>query len=80
MENGPDNTTITLKRPIPVYITYFTTYVANGELYFGNDLYKRDEAIANRMIPGALPSDDALRATRALHAIAEQWGVSGLSH
>jgi L,D-transpeptidase YcbB len=80
MQNGPDNTTITLRRPIPVYITYFTTYVTNGELYFGNDLYKRDEAIVDAMRPGALPSEDALRATRALHSMAEQWGVRDLNH
>jgi murein L,D-transpeptidase YcbB/YkuD len=80
MHNGPDNHTITLKQPIPVYITYFTTYVTDGELYFGNDLYKRDGSLVDLMVPGALPSEDALRATRALHAIAENWGVRDLNH
>jgi murein L,D-transpeptidase YcbB/YkuD len=79
MQNGPDNTAIALKRPIPVYITYFTTYVTNGELYFGNDLYKRDDAIVASMRPGGLPPDDALRASRALHATAEKWGVKDLN-
>ncbi len=80
MNNGPDNTTITLKQPIPVFITYFTTYVTDGELFFGNDLYKRDGSLVDMMVPGALPPEDALRATRALHAIAENWGVRDLNH
>ena len=80
MNNGPDNTTITLKQPIPVFITYFTTYVTDGQLFFGNDLYKRDGSLVDMMVPGALPSEDALRATRALHAIAENWGVRDLNH
>ena len=33
---------VNLQRKIPVYIVYFTTYVKDGELYFGNDLYDRD--------------------------------------
>jgi murein L,D-transpeptidase YcbB/YkuD len=80
MNNGPDNTTITLKQPIPVFITYFTTYVTDGELFFGNDLYKRDGSLVDMMVPGALPPEDAERATRALHAIAENWGVRDLNH
>ncbi len=80
MHNGPDNHTITLKQPIPVYIAYFTTYVTDGDLFFGNDLYKRDASLVDLMVPGALPSEDALRATRALHAIAENWGVRDLNH
>lgn len=80
MQNGPDNHTVTLKQPIPVYIAYFTTYVSEGELYFGNDLYKRDSSLVDLMVPGAIPGDDALRATRALHAIAENWGVRDLNH
>ena len=80
MHNGPDNHTITLKQPIPVYITYFTTYVTDGELFFGNDLYKRDASLVDLMVPGAIPPEDALRATRALHAMAENWGVRDLNH
>ena len=30
-----------------MYIVYFTTYVRNGELYFGNDLYDRDAKLVN---------------------------------
>lgn len=44
MQDGPDNKTITLDEEIPVYIVYFTTYIRDGQLFFGNDLYKRDDA------------------------------------
>jgi len=80
MHNGPDNHTITLKQPIPVYITYFTAYVTDGELYFANDLYKRDASLHDLMVPGAIPPEEAIRATRALHTMAENWGVKDLSH
>jgi L,D-transpeptidase YcbB len=78
--NGADNRTVTLKQPIPVFIVYFTAFVTDGQVYFGNDLYKRDGSMVEMMEPGALPSEDALRATRALRAIAERWGVRDLSH
>jgi murein L,D-transpeptidase YcbB/YkuD len=80
MNEGGDNRTVELKRRIPVYITYFTTYVADGQLYFGNDLYHRDDSLVETMTPGALPSEDALRVTRALHTAAEKWGVRDLNH
>ncbi|HEY6219042.1 MAG TPA: L,D-transpeptidase family protein [Gemmatimonadaceae bacterium] len=80
MNEGGDNRTVELKRRIPVYITYFTTYVADGQLYFGNDLYHRDDSLVETMTPGALPSEDALRVTRALHTAAENWGVRDLNH
>jgi murein L,D-transpeptidase YcbB/YkuD len=28
-----------------VYIVYFTVYVRDGELYFGDDVYGRDEKL-----------------------------------
>jgi len=80
MNNGSNDHTITLKKGIPVYITYFTAYVTDGQLYFGNDLYRRDDSLVEAMNPGALPSEDALRVARALHAAAEKWGVRDLNH
>jgi len=72
--NGSDNKTITLPRKIPVYITYFTTYVNDdGKLYFGNDLYKRDSDLVDKVMPGAILPADFLRAARALHTKAEEW-------
>jgi L,D-transpeptidase YcbB len=75
MNNGPDDHTVTVKPPIPVFIVYFTTYVTDGQLYFGNDLYNRDASMVELMTPGALPSEDALRASQALRAMAEKWGA-----
>ena len=74
MENGSNNRSVTLKRPIPVYITYFTTYVNEGKLYFGNDLYKRDDALVAKVMPGAILPEDHARAARTLHRLAEEWG------
>jgi murein L,D-transpeptidase YcbB/YkuD len=75
MESGPDNKTVTLKQKIPVYITYFTTYVTDGKLYFGNDLYKRDDTMVEKMMPGAILPPDFGRAARALQKLAEEWGA-----
>jgi murein L,D-transpeptidase YcbB/YkuD len=72
--NGSDNKTITLPKKIPVYITYFTTYVTDGKLYFGNDLYKRDIDLVSKVTPGAILPPDFARAARALHTKAEEWG------
>src|SRR5689334_3053545 len=40
MQDGPDDHRVNLKHKIPVFIVYFTTYEKDGQLYFGNDLYK----------------------------------------
>ncbi|RLA70967.1 MAG: murein L,D-transpeptidase [Epsilonproteobacteria bacterium] len=38
-------TTISLKRPIPVHIVYFTVYEEDGLAYFKNDIYLYDKII-----------------------------------
>jgi len=58
MHDGPDDHRVNLKRKIPVYIVYFTTYMKNGQLYFGNDLYNRDEMLA-KTVAAAAQSDSA---------------------
>ncbi|HEX2779171.1 MAG TPA: L,D-transpeptidase family protein [Gemmatimonadaceae bacterium] len=70
MEEGRDNRTVNLPAKIPVYIVYFTTYVVNGQLYFGNDLYKRDATLADAVKAGALPSEEARRAAEILRRMA----------
>lgn len=80
MNGGGDNKTIVLKKAIPVYIVYFTSYVTDGQLFFGNDLYKRDGTLVDDMIPGAIPPSDHERAIRTLHKIAEQWGGRDMNH
>jgi len=70
MHDGPNNHTVGLPHKIPVYITYFTTYVADGQLYFGNDLYSRDDELTTAVARGAQPSRDAVQAIEALRRIA----------
>lgn len=46
--NSGKETWYTLKNKIPVYIGYFTAWVDNdGIIHFYNDIYKRDELLAN---------------------------------
>jgi murein L,D-transpeptidase YcbB/YkuD len=45
MQTGRDNQGVRLPQKIPVYIVYFTAYVRDGELYFGKDIYERDERL-----------------------------------
>jgi L,D-transpeptidase YcbB len=76
MHSGPDNRTVTLPRKIPVYIVYFTTYMRDGQLYFGNDLYSRDDAMVRDVADGAEPSAQDLATLEELKRLA---GVSASS-
>jgi len=41
---------VTLKKPIPVFIGYFTAWVdRDGKLNFGDDIYGHDEKLAARL-------------------------------
>ena len=62
MENGPDDRTVQLDRKIPVYIAYVTTFMRNGALHFGNDLYSRDDKLIPAVAPAALPTARAVEA------------------
>jgi murein L,D-transpeptidase YcbB/YkuD len=55
MNAGPNDRSIGLKQKVPVYIVYFTTYARDGQVYFGEDVYKRDEALKNRITAAAAP-------------------------
>jgi murein L,D-transpeptidase YcbB/YkuD len=70
MEQGADNTPVKLPRKIPVYITYGTAYMRDGQLFFGNDLYHRDDQLVKTVAAGALPSPRAVQALQALKRIA----------
>jgi murein L,D-transpeptidase YcbB/YkuD len=70
MKTGPDNRAVKVPQKIPVYIVYFTTFTSNGQLYFGNDLYHRDDKIVPVVMPGALPSKEIVDAVQALRRIA----------
>ena len=68
MQNGPDDRRVNLPHKIPVYIAYFTAYMRDGQLWFGNDLYKRDDELAAAVAGGALPSPEAVHAVAALRS------------
>lgn len=70
MKDGPNNKGVRLPRKIPVYITYFTAYFNNGQLYFGNDLYGRDDKLVPVVMPGAMPRKSVVDAVEALRRIA----------
>jgi murein L,D-transpeptidase YcbB/YkuD len=66
MHDGPDDHRVTLKRKIPVYIVYFTTYLRDGELYFGNDLYGRDDKLVQSIASAAESDSASARAVQTL--------------
>ena len=70
MQNPPDNKSVKVPQKIPVFITYMTTYISNGQLYFGNDLYGRDDKLVPAVMPGAMPSKEVVDAVQALRRIA----------
>jgi murein L,D-transpeptidase YcbB/YkuD len=70
MDNQPNDKSVKVPHKIPVYITYFTTYINNGQLYFGNDLYSRDDKLVPIVMSGAMPSKEIVDAIQALRRIA----------
>lgn len=72
MNNGPDDRTVRLPNKIPVYIAYLTTYMRGNQLYFGNDLYSRDDKLVEAIAPAAMPTTQAVEAVQALRRIAER--------
>jgi murein L,D-transpeptidase YcbB/YkuD len=66
MHEGRDDHRVNLKRKIPVYIVYFTAYLKNGELYFGNDLYNRDETLVKTVASAAESDSASARAVQTL--------------
>ena len=53
MESGPDDVTVNLVKPVPVFIVYATalTY-ENGEVHFYDDLYGYDASLAQALAKG----------------------------
>jgi murein L,D-transpeptidase YcbB/YkuD len=70
MREGPDNRSVKLPKKIPVYITYSTAYLRDGQLYFGNDLYHRDDELVKAIALGALVSPRGVAAVEELKKIA----------
>ncbi len=70
MQGSPDNRSVRVPQKIPVFITYGTAYMKDGQLYFGNDLYDRDDKLVAQVLRGALPSSETVQAVQALRRIA----------
>lgn len=70
MKGTSDNQQTRLPKKLPVYITYGTAYIRDGRLYFGNDLYDRDDKLVQQVVKGALPSAETVQAVQALRRIA----------
>ena len=70
MDSGKDNSTVKLPKKIPVYITYGTAFVREGQLFFGNDLYHRDDKLVKAAASAALESPAAKSALAQLRKIA----------
>ena len=70
MREGADNHGVKLPKKIPVYITYGTAYLRDGQLYFGNDLYHRDDELVKSIAQGALVSPRGVGAIEELKKIA----------
>jgi murein L,D-transpeptidase YcbB/YkuD len=68
-EQGADNRSVRLPHKLPVYITYFTTYTRDGQLYFGNDLYGRDDKLVEQIASGSVANPDAARNLEALRKL-----------
>jgi L,D-transpeptidase YcbB len=46
---APRGQTVSLERPVPVYILYLTTFMREGELHFRNDPYGKDRRAMSRL-------------------------------
>ncbi|HEY0780307.1 MAG TPA: L,D-transpeptidase family protein, partial [Gemmatirosa sp.] len=64
-----NNKSVPLPQKVPVYIAYFTTYLKNGQLYFGNDLYARDQNLVQAMTAKGGQSGNVTQAVDALHKL-----------
>ena len=71
MNSTRDDRHINLKEKVPVYIVYFTTFIRDGRLHFGNDLYNRDRPLVERVKNGAQPTVAAVQAVKVLRELAE---------
>ncbi|MBA3343364.1 MAG: L,D-transpeptidase family protein [Gemmatimonadaceae bacterium] len=70
MRQGPNDRRVNLPKKLPVYITYGTAYIRDGQLWFGNDLYDRDDRLVQAVFKGALPNPETVQAVQALRRIA----------
>jgi len=69
MQRGRNDQRVNLVHKLPVYIVYFTTYVVDGQLYFGPDLYDRDARLVRAVARAAMPTDADLAGAEALREL-----------
>ena len=55
--HGANNRHVRLPSKIPVYIVYFTAYMRDGQLYFSDDVYERDDTMKEKL--DSLPPADS---------------------
>ena len=65
------NRQVPLERKIPVYIVYFTTFVRDDVLHFGNDIYDRDSELVRLVSKSALPTPDAVALLEELRELVD---------
>jgi murein L,D-transpeptidase YcbB/YkuD len=68
--DGSNNNSVKVPHKIPVYIVYGTAYIRDNQLYFGNDLYDRDDKLVAQVMRGALPTTEMVQSVQALRRIA----------
>ena len=66
MQQAPNDHRVNLPKKIPVYIVYFTTYKRGNELFFGNDLYNRDDQLVKSIAMAAAGDSASARAVQML--------------
>ena len=53
MQEGSDNVTVTLTRPVPVFIVYATALAyENGGVHFYDDIYGHDARLVKALAKG----------------------------
>jgi L,D-transpeptidase YcbB len=65
-EHGENNHSVRVPKKLPVYIIYLTTYVRDGDVYFGNDLYGRDDQLVQQIASGTFTSPAVAQNIEAL--------------
>jgi len=73
MESGKDDNNVKVDPKIPVFIVYMTSFVRDGVLHFGNDLYSRDQELVKAVKAAAMPDAKVLDQVRRLHDSASRW-------
>jgi murein L,D-transpeptidase YcbB/YkuD len=66
-----ENRQVPLERKIPVYIVYFTTFVRDGTLHFGNDIYDRDSELVDLVKRSAVPTAEEMSVLEELRKLVD---------